>query len=151
MTWPTCASLRSTAISVKQRISRPCWESSRARTTASRLRQQGSRRRACSEASFVLKSLLCYGVAMNKRLETLLERIPTWPEEAQEDAVMVLSDIEEKIRILRSLSPEDQAKLAALRADIDRAYEQGGSYTDEEVEASIEAQLDEWEQNRKGA
>ena len=88
---------------------------------------------------------------MNKRLETLLERIPTWPEEAQEDAVMVLSDIEEKIRILRSLSPEDQAKLAALRADIDRAYEQGGSYTDEEVEASIEAQLDEWEQNRKGA
>ena len=88
---------------------------------------------------------------INKRLETLLERIPTWPEEAQEDAVMVLSDIEEKIRILRSLSPEDQAKLAALRADIDRAYEQGGSYTDEEVEASIEAQLDEWEQNRKGA
>lgn len=86
----------------------------------------------------MLKSLLCYGVAMNKRLETLLERIPTWPEEAQEDAVMVLSDIEEKIRILRSLSPEDQAKLAALRADIDRAYEQGGSYTDEEVAEYIE-------------
>jgi hypothetical protein len=75
---------------------------------------------------------------MNKRLETLLERIPTWPEEAQEDAVMVLSDIEEKIRILRSLSPEDQAKLSVLRADIDRAYEQGGSYTDEEVAEHIE-------------
>jgi hypothetical protein len=75
---------------------------------------------------------------MNKRLETLLEHIPTWPEEAQEDAVMVLSDIEEKIRILRSLSPEDQAKLAALRADIDRAYEQGGSYTDEEIAEYIE-------------
>ena len=83
--------------------------------------------------------------AMNKRLESLLERIPTWPEDAQEDAVTVLSDIEEKIRILRSLSPEDQAKLAALRADIDRAYEQGGSYTDEEVAASIEARLDAWE------
>ena len=88
---------------------------------------------------------------MNKRLETLLQRIPTWPQEAQDDAVMALSDIEEKIRILRSLSPEDQAKLAALRADIDRAYELGGSFTDEEVEASIEAQLDEWEKNRKGA
>ena len=87
---------------------------------------------------------------MNKRLETLLERIPTWPEEAQEDAVMVLSDIEEKMRILRSLSPEDQAKLAALRADIDRAYEQGGSYTDEEVEASNKETLDDWEQKRKG-
>jgi len=76
--------------------------------------------------------------AMNKRLESLLERIPTWPEDAQEDAVTVLSDIEEKIRILRSLSPEDRAKLEALRADIDHAYERGGSYTDEEVAEYIE-------------
>ena len=75
---------------------------------------------------------------MNKRLETLLQRIPTWPQEAQDDAVMALSDIEEKMRILRSLSPEDKAKLAALRADIDRAYEQGGSFTDEEVAEYIE-------------
>jgi len=75
---------------------------------------------------------------MNKRLESLIERIPTWPEDAQEDAVTVLSDIEEKIRILRSLSPEDQAKLEALRKDIDYAYEQGGSYTDEEIAEYIE-------------
>ena len=64
---------------------------------------------------------------MNKRLETLLQRIPTWPQEAQDDAVMALSDIEEKIRILRSLSPEDQAKLAALRADINRAIERAAA------------------------
>jgi signal recognition particle GTPase len=76
--------------------------------------------------------------AMNKRLETLLQRIPTWPQEAQDDAVMALSDIEEKIRILRSLSPEDQAKLAALRADINSAIERGGSFTDEEVAEYIE-------------
>jgi hypothetical protein len=88
---------------------------------------------------------------MNKRLETLLQRIPTWPQEAQDDAVMALSDIEEKIRILRTLSPEDQAKLAALREDINRAIERGGSYTDEEVEASIEATLDDWERKQKGA
>jgi hypothetical protein len=88
---------------------------------------------------------------MNKRLEALLERIPTWPQEAQDDAVMALSDIEEKIRILRSLSPDDQAKLAALREDINSAIERGGSYTDEEVEASIEATLDDWERKRKGA
>jgi len=75
---------------------------------------------------------------MNKRLEALLERIPTWPQDAQEDAVMVLSDIEEKIRILRSLSPEDQAKLAALRADINSAIARGGSYTDEEIAEYIE-------------
>ena len=75
---------------------------------------------------------------MNKRLETLLERIPTWPEEAQNDAVMALSDIEEKVRILRSLTPEEQAKLAALRETIHRSIEQGGSFTDEEVAAYIE-------------
>jgi hypothetical protein len=49
------------------------------------------------------------------------------------------------------LSPEDQAKLAALREDINRAIERGGSYTDEEVEASIEATLDDWERKQKGA
>jgi signal recognition particle GTPase len=76
--------------------------------------------------------------AMNKRLEALLDRIPTWPQEAQDDAVMALSDIEEKIRILRSLSPEDQAKLAALREDINSAIERGGSFTDEEVAEYIE-------------
>ena len=45
----------------------------------------------------------------------------------------------------RPLTSEEQAKLAALRQEINRAYEQGGSYTDEEVGASIEAQLDAWE------
>ena len=57
---------------------------------------------------------------MNKRLENLLDRIPTWPQEAQDEAATVLADIEEKVRILRSLSPEDQAKLAALREMINR-------------------------------
>ena len=55
----------------------------------------------------------------SEALKEAMRRAKTWPEEAQEDAVMVLSDIEEKMRILSSLSPEDQAKLAALRADID--------------------------------
>jgi len=75
---------------------------------------------------------------MNKRLEALLDRIPTWPQEAQDDAVMALSDIEEKIRILRTLSPDDRAKLAALREDINSAIERGGSYTDEEIAEYIE-------------
>jgi signal recognition particle GTPase len=86
---------------------------------------------------------------MNKRLETLLDRIPTWPEEAQNDALMALSDIEEKFRILRSLTPEEQAKLITLREETNQAIERGGSYTDEEVEASIAARLDAWERKRK--
>jgi signal recognition particle GTPase len=75
---------------------------------------------------------------MNKRLESLLDRIPTWPQEAQDDAAMALADIEEKVRILQQLTPQDRAKLEALRETINRSIEEGGSYTDEEVAAYIE-------------
>jgi signal recognition particle GTPase len=87
---------------------------------------------------------------MNKRLETLIDRLPTWPEEAQDWAAMALAEVEEKVRILQSLTPEERAKLDALRETVNRSIEEGGSYTDEEVEASIEASLDAWERRRKG-
>jgi signal recognition particle GTPase len=76
--------------------------------------------------------------SMNKRLETLLDRVATWPQEAQDDAAMALADIEEKVRILQSLTPEERTKLEALRETINRSIEQGGSYSDEEVAAYIE-------------
>jgi hypothetical protein len=88
---------------------------------------------------------------MNKHLETLLERIATWPPEAQDDAAMALADIEEKVRVLRSLTPEQRGKLKALRETINRSIEKGGSHTDAEVEAGIAANLDAWETKRKGA
>ena len=75
---------------------------------------------------------------MNKRLGPLLDRLPTWPEEAQDWAALALAEIEEKIRILQSLTPDERAKLAALREMINRSIERGGSYTDEEVSAYIE-------------
>jgi signal recognition particle GTPase len=75
---------------------------------------------------------------MNKRLETLLDRVATWPQEAQDDAAMALADIEEKVRVLQSLTPEERTKLEALRETINRSIEQGGSYSDEEVAAYIE-------------
>jgi hypothetical protein len=59
---------------------------------------------------------------MNKRLETL----------------MALAEVEEKVRILQSLTPEQQSKLDALRETINRSIEEGGTYTDEEVAAYIE-------------
>jgi hypothetical protein len=73
---------------------------------------------------------------MNKRLETLIDRIPTWPQEAQD--WVALAEVEEKVRVLQSLTPEDRAKLKALRATINRSIEEGGSYTDAEVAAHIE-------------
>ena len=75
---------------------------------------------------------------MNKRLETLIDRIPTWPEEAQDWAAMALAEVEEKVRILQSLTPEERVKLEALRETINRSIEEGGSYSDEEVAAHIE-------------
>jgi hypothetical protein len=87
---------------------------------------------------------------MNKRFENLLDRIGTWPQEAQDDAAMALADIEEKVRVLRSLSPEQRNKLDALRETINRSIEEGGSYSDEDVEAAIAVSLDAWESNRKG-
>jgi hypothetical protein len=80
---------------------------------------------------------------MNKRLESLLERAPAWPEEAQDEAVRALTAIEEKHAGGRA------AKLAALRETIDRSIERGGNYTDEEVAASVNARLDARERGRK--
>ncbi len=89
---------------------------------------------------------------MNKRLESIIDRVATWPEEAQDEAVRALTAIERKhVGVSRPLTPEEEAKLAALRETINRSIEQGGSYTDEEVEASIMARLDAWERRRKGA
>jgi signal recognition particle GTPase len=75
---------------------------------------------------------------MNKRLETLIDRIPTWPQEAQDWAASALAEVEQKVRVLQSLTPEERAKLETLRETIDRSIEQGGSYTDQEVAAYIE-------------
>jgi hypothetical protein len=88
---------------------------------------------------------------MNKRLETLLDRIPTWPEEAQDWAAIALAEVEEKVRVLQALTPLERAKLDALRTTISQSVAQGGSFTDEEVAANVEVSLDAWENKRKGA
>jgi hypothetical protein len=87
---------------------------------------------------------------MNKRLEEILQRVAQWPPGAQEDAAFVLADIEDRIVEPGELSAEDQAKLTALREMINKSIERGGSFTDEEIETSIDARLDAWERDRKG-
>ena len=76
---------------------------------------------------------------MNKKLEALIDRVSTWPHDAQEEAAQALAAIEEKhVGVRRPLTPEDEAKLADLRETINRSIERGGSYTDEEVGAYLE-------------
>ena len=77
--------------------------------------------------------------SMKKTLESLIDRVPNWPQEAQEEAALVLAAIEERhVGVRRSFTPEEEAKLAALRETINRSIERGGSYTDEEVGAYLE-------------
>ena len=87
---------------------------------------------------------------MNKQLESLLERATAWPEAAQDEAVRALTEIERKYAAPLT-EAECEAKLAALRDTINRSIERGGSFADEEVEASIAARLDAWVRKRKGA
>ena len=76
---------------------------------------------------------------MNKRLGSLIDRVQTWPQEAQDEAARALADIEATyVRPRRALTAEEEAKLADLRETINRSIERGGSYTDEEVAAYIE-------------
>jgi antitoxin ParD1/3/4 len=89
---------------------------------------------------------------MNKKLESLMDRVPNWPEEAQEEALRALAAIEESHAGDRNLSEQTrEAKLAALRETVNHSIERGGSHSDEEVKASIKARLDAWERRRKGA
>jgi hypothetical protein len=74
---------------------------------------------------------------MNKRLEQILERVPDWPPEAQEDAAFMLAEIEGRIVDPGELSPEDQKKLKALREMIESAIAEGGDYSDADIEAMI--------------
>ena len=76
---------------------------------------------------------------MNRKLEALIDRVPTWPQDAQEEAALALAAIEEKhAGWRRPLTPEEEAKLADLRDTINRSIERGGSYTDDEVAAYLE-------------
>lgn len=76
---------------------------------------------------------------MNRKLEALIDRVPTWPQDAQEEAAQALAAIEEKhAGVRRPLTPEEEAKLADLRDTINRSIERGGSYTDDEVAAYLE-------------
>lgn len=79
---------------------------------------------------------------MNKRLGILLGHIGAWRKGAQGDAGVGLSAVEREVRGLRSPTSEQRRKLEAPRQTVNRSIEDGGSFTEEEVEASLAASLD---------
>ena len=68
---------------------------------------------------------------MNKRLETLLERVSAWPEEAQEELLEHIIAIESKQAGIYRLSDDERA---GVRRGLEE-MRQGKFATDEEVEA----------------
>jgi hypothetical protein len=71
---------------------------------------------------------------MNKLLAALLERAASWPREAQDEAVRALAAIERRHVVAASAGDQGRdARLADLRATLDRSISDGGSFTDEEV------------------
>jgi hypothetical protein len=87
-------------------------------------------------------------IHMNKTLETLLKRAADWPPAAQEAAAVALVDIEERLAEIQALDADERAaRLAELRDTLEHSIQRGGSYTDEDIEASIAARLDAWERH----
>lgn len=68
---------------------------------------------------------------MNKRLETLLDRVSTWPEEAQSELLEHVIEIEAKHFGVYRLSDDERA---CVQRGLEEAR-QGKFATDEEVEA----------------
>ena len=80
---------------------------------------------------------------MNKRLDELLERLATWPPDAQEDAIASLEFIEAMANANAGLSPaEQEAKLASLREMIRKSIEEGGDYSDDDIGAMIQERFE---------
>jgi uncharacterized protein YbaP (TraB family) len=65
------------------------------------------------------------------QVKEMLDRVLTWPPEAQEEAVASLATIEEQFAALQTLSPEDRDALAHSAEDM----RLGRYATDEQVKA----------------
>lgn len=55
----------------------------------------------------------------NKELEALLERVPTWPEDVQEDVLAWLTFVEQEMNEPCELTDEDRASIERGIADAD--------------------------------
>ena len=65
-----------------------------------------------------------------EQIRTILDRVLTWPPEAQEEAVATLQSLEEELLGAHDLSPADREALERSAEDI----RQGRYATDEDVE-----------------
>jgi hypothetical protein len=77
---------------------------------------------------------------MTRLLEQAIARVRALPDDDQDALAALLMSI--------AGSDDSVAQLNELRETLKNSIERGGSYTDEEVAAGIEARLDAWERDR---
>jgi hypothetical protein len=68
---------------------------------------------------------------MNKKLESMLELVSTWPEEAQEELMKSIAEIDSRHSGVYRLSDDEKAAIERALAAVDR----GEIATDEEMAA----------------
>jgi hypothetical protein len=73
----------------------------------------------------------CYIDPMNKKLETLLDLVSSWPEAAQDELMKSIAEIEARHGSVYRLSDEEKAAIEKALAAVDR----GEIATDEEMAA----------------
>jgi len=79
----------------------------------------------------VYRRPFCYDFDMNKRLETLLDRVSTWPDEAQAELLEVAMEIEARQTGVYQLSDDERA---AIKKGMDAA-DRGEFVSDEDMAA----------------
>jgi hypothetical protein len=77
---------------------------------------------------------------MTRLLEQAIARVRALPDDDQDALAALLMSI--------AGSDDGVTQLNELRETLKNSIERGGSYTDEDVAASIEARLDAWERER---
>jgi uncharacterized protein YbaP (TraB family) len=68
------------------------------------------------------------------QVKAMLDRVLTWPPEAQEEAVASLATIEEQFSALQTLSSDDREALSRSAEDV----RQGKYATDDQVKATFD-------------
>ncbi len=68
------------------------------------------------------------------QVKAMLDRVLTWPAEAQEEAVASLATIEEQFSALQTLSTDDREALSRSAEDV----RQGKYATDDQVKATFD-------------
>jgi hypothetical protein len=90
---------------------------------------------SAGNAAAPIRTAICYNVVVTRdQVKAVLDRVPIWLPEAQEEAVASLVTIEEEFMGSHELSPDDREALSRSADDV----RQGRFATDDQVKATFD-------------